>query len=103
MVAFGSPQVAQQFQTPICSPAVKQGLILEWEAEKSTYLNELDVRKPSLVSISKRSEELSRYNLVQNLTIKSLLESSTFKCISWLNGSFFGGDDRNFLKEEVKT
>jgi electron transfer flavoprotein alpha/beta subunit len=43
---------------------VKQGLILEQEAEKSTYLNELDVRKPLVISISQRSEELRLYNLV---------------------------------------
>jgi hypothetical protein len=29
MVVFRCPQVAWQFQTPICFPAVKQGLILE--------------------------------------------------------------------------
>jgi hypothetical protein len=43
---------------------VKPGLILEWEAEKSTYLNELNVRKPMVVSISHRSEELRLYILV---------------------------------------
>jgi hypothetical protein len=37
---------------------VKQGVILEKEAEESTYLNELNVRKPLVVSISQRSEEL---------------------------------------------
>jgi hypothetical protein len=31
---------------------------------KITYLNELDVRKPLVVSISHRSEELRLYNLV---------------------------------------
>jgi hypothetical protein len=31
---------------------------------KSAYLNELDVRKPLVVSISQRSEELRLYNLV---------------------------------------
>ncbi len=30
-------------------------------------------------------------------------QHSIFKYISWLNGSFFGGDDRGFLKERVKT
>jgi hypothetical protein len=33
-------------------------LILEEEAGKSTYLNELDVGKPLAVFISKRSEEV---------------------------------------------
>jgi hypothetical protein len=35
--------------------------------------------------------------------LKPLLKSCIFKSISWLNGSFFGGDDRGFLKEGVKT
>ncbi len=56
--------VAWQFQTPIRFPALKKRLILEWEAEKMTNLNELDVRKPLVVSISQRSEELRLYNLV---------------------------------------
>jgi hypothetical protein len=44
---------------------VKQGLILQQEAEKSTYLNELNVKKkPLVVSISQRSEELRLYILV---------------------------------------
>jgi hypothetical protein len=38
------------------NPGIKSG--------KSTYLNELDVRKPLVVSISQRSEELRLYNLV---------------------------------------
>jgi electron transfer flavoprotein alpha/beta subunit len=64
MVAFRCPQVAWQYQTPIRFQTVKQGLILEQEAEKSTYLNELDAREPLVVSISQRSEELRLYNLV---------------------------------------
>jgi hypothetical protein len=31
------------------------------------------------------------------------LKSGIFKCISWLNGSFFGGDDWSFLKEALNT
>ncbi len=34
---------------------------------------------------------------------KPRLKSGIFKCISWLNGLFFGGDYRGFLKEGVKT
>jgi hypothetical protein len=33
-------------------------------SRKSTYLIQLDVRKPLVVSISQRSEELRFYNLV---------------------------------------
>jgi electron transfer flavoprotein alpha/beta subunit len=35
------------------------------------YLNELDVKKPLVVSISQRSEEQRLYNLVKNLTISN--------------------------------
>jgi hypothetical protein len=45
-------------KSPIDLSAVKQGLILELEAEESTYLNELVVRKRSVASIPQRSEEL---------------------------------------------
>ncbi len=34
---------------------------------------------------------------------KPLLKCSIFNCISWLNGSFFGGEHRGILKEVVKT
>jgi hypothetical protein len=34
------------------------------KAVKSAYLHELDVRKPLVVTISQRSEELRLYNLV---------------------------------------
>ncbi len=35
--------------------------------------------------------------------LKPWLKCGIFNCISWLNGSFFGGDDRSFLREGVKT
>ncbi len=35
MFVFQCPRFARQFQPPICFPAVKQGLILELEAEKA--------------------------------------------------------------------
>jgi hypothetical protein len=44
--------------------AVKQGLILDSEAEKRTSVNDLNVRKPLVVSILQRSKELRLYNLV---------------------------------------
>ncbi len=34
---------------------------------------------------------------------KPRFKNDIFKCISWLNGSFFEGNDRGFLKEEVKA
>jgi hypothetical protein len=50
---------------------VKRELILEYEVQKSTDLDELNVRKPLVVSISQISEELRLYKLVQNLTISN--------------------------------
>jgi hypothetical protein len=43
---------------------VEQWLILEKEAEESTHLNELDIKKPLVVTISQRSDELRLYNVV---------------------------------------
>jgi hypothetical protein len=43
--------------------SVEQGF-LEKEAEKSTRLKELGVRKPLVESISQRSEELRIYNVI---------------------------------------
>jgi hypothetical protein len=41
---------------------------------------------------------------MKNLKISNPgLKSGIFKCISWLNGSFFGVDDRGFLEEGVKS
>ncbi len=64
MVVFSCPQVGLHFQTPIRFQAVKQVLILEYVAGRSTFLIELDVRKPLVVSLSRRSEELRLNNLV---------------------------------------
>jgi hypothetical protein len=50
----------------------KKGLIYECNAEsRSTYLNDADVRKPLVVSILGRSEELRFYNVFQNSTIST--------------------------------
>jgi hypothetical protein len=38
---------------------------------KSTYLDELDVRKSSVVSISRRTEELKLFNVVRSLKISN--------------------------------
>jgi hypothetical protein len=40
---------------------VKRGLILILEAENSTYMMEIDVKKPMVVSISQISENLGLY------------------------------------------
>ncbi len=34
---------------------------------------------------------------------KPRLKICIFECISWLSGSFFGSDERGFMKEGVKT
>jgi hypothetical protein len=50
---------------------VKRGLILEQEAQKSTYPIEPNVWKPLVVSVSQRSEELRLYDLVYKLTVSN--------------------------------
>jgi hypothetical protein len=62
---------------------VRQWLIHEYEAEKSSWLNELDVRKPFEESITQRSEDLRLYNVVPVFDdFKPLLNSGIFKCTS---------------------
>ncbi len=104
MVVFQCPQVAWQFQTPYCFPAVKQGLILEEEAEKK-HLSEWAQRQKAIGGIyftkKWRTETLQPGLGFDNF--KPWLESNIFKCISCLNGLFFGGDVRGFLKEGVRT
>jgi hypothetical protein len=62
-IDFWCPRVVWQFKNPIRFPAVKQGVNPGIRSWVSTYLIELDVRIPLVVSIS-RSEELRLYNLV---------------------------------------
>jgi hypothetical protein len=60
----------------------------EYEAGNGTYLNELDARKPLVVSISQKSEELRLHNLdLEFDNFKPWPKSSIFKCISCLNSS----------------
>ncbi len=47
---------------------------------------------------------LRLYSLVLELaSLNPGLKQGIFERMSWLNGSFFGGDDWGFIKEEVKT
>jgi hypothetical protein len=43
---------------------VKQRLILALGAQKSAYLNQINVRKPLVISISQKREDLRLYGLV---------------------------------------
>jgi hypothetical protein len=72
---------------------VKQGLILGEQAEKSTFLNEHDAGRLLVVYSSvQRCEELRLFFPgLEFDNLKPLLRSGIFKCISRLNGSFFGG------------
>ncbi len=38
MIVFRCPRVAWQFQTPICFPAMKQGLILDYKKSKKAFI-----------------------------------------------------------------
>jgi hypothetical protein len=43
---------------------MKKRIILGYEAEKNIHLNELNIRKPLVVSISQRSEDMRLNNLI---------------------------------------
>jgi hypothetical protein len=64
LAVFWCPQVAWRFQTHDSLSSSKTGVNPGIRSWKSTHLNELNVRKPLVVSISQRSEELRLYNLV---------------------------------------
>ncbi len=55
-----------------------------------------------IYSSKKRRAETLRFGFEFD-NFKPGLESGTFTCISWQNGSFFGSDDRGFLKDGVVT
>ncbi len=61
---FRCPRVDCQEKTQLCFPAVKQRLILALGAQKSAYLNQINVRKPLVISISQKREDLRLYGLV---------------------------------------
>jgi hypothetical protein len=63
MVVFRCPKFATEFQSTNRFPAAKQGIcILESEAEKKTYLHELDAKKSLVESDKQRREEQTQYN-----------------------------------------
>jgi hypothetical protein len=70
--------------------SIEIGVIIQkTEAEKP--LHELDATEPLVVSIAYGSEELTLQTGSEFDIFKPRLESGIFKCIPWLNGSFFGG------------
>jgi hypothetical protein len=83
----------------------QQELILKKEAEKiPLFIFQLHVRNPLVVSNSQRNEEQRlTTGSEKNENLEPMLNSGIFKCISWLNGSFFGGDDWGFVKKGVKA
>jgi hypothetical protein len=60
----GLLKIRDNLKTPVRFPAVNQALIQELCSWKSVYLNEHDVRRPLVESISQRSEELGILNVV---------------------------------------
>jgi hypothetical protein len=73
---------------------------LEKEAENNTYFNELDVRKPMVVSVRQRSEDLGLHNPVYILTITepSLKATSSYASLG-SSVCVLVGDDRGFLRD----
>ncbi len=99
MLVFWCAGVAWQYQTPIRFPAVKRGLILEWEADRS--LSEWSWCRKAIGGIyfTRKWPAETLQPVLKFDNIKLRLDSGIFKYICWLNGSVFGGDDRGFLKE----
>ncbi len=105
MVVFPCPQVGWQFQITDLLSSSETWVNLGIRSWKSTYLNELDAKKPLVVYISQRSEEQRLHNLVKNLTISNtgLKAVSSNASSGWTVRFFFEGDDWGFLKKGVKT
>jgi hypothetical protein len=99
---FWYPEVAEwwQYQAPIRFPAVKQG-IRSWKKHLSDWAQFQEAIGGIYFTKKWRAETLQPGLEVDNF--KPRFKSSIFKSISWLNGSFSGGDDRGFLKEGVRT
>jgi hypothetical protein len=52
------------YKPPLAFQQWNRDLLLEWEAENITYLIQLNARKPLVVSIPQKNEELKLNNLV---------------------------------------
>ncbi len=91
---FRCTQLAWQCQTQIRFPPMKKELSSRHKKRKKkyTYLNEHDVRKPLVIGAiyftKKWRSETSAWFRIWH--IKPRLEICTFKCVFWLNVSFFG-------------
>ncbi len=94
MFVFQCPWVAWQFQTPLLysSATGPNPGMLSWG--KLPYLTELDVRKPVVVWIPRKSEELGLNNLGENFTVSypGLKVASSNASPGW-TVRFFGNDD----------
>jgi hypothetical protein len=103
-VVFQCPRFGRQFHIPICFPAVKQGSnsgIKSWKEILSGWARCQKANGVIYFTRKWRAETLQPG--LEFDIFKPRLRSGIFKCISWLNGPYFGGDDQSFLKEGVKT
>ncbi len=96
-VVFWCRHAAWQFQATKIFPAVKTRVnagIRQWKLHlsESTWCQE----SVGGICFTKKVKS-SFYTTLDNF--KPLLKRNIFKCISWLNGSFLGGEHRGFLKK----
>jgi hypothetical protein len=82
---------------------VKQVLILKSKPGKRTYLNELNVRKAFVESVSRRREQAAETQTPALHFDNFKARIGVFKFTSRLNDSSFGAYDQGFLEEEVKS
>jgi hypothetical protein len=76
-----------------------------WRAGKLTNCNQLNGRMLVVVFNSGVSEDgnfTARFRIWKFQTAP-WAQYSIFRCVFWLNSSFFSSDDRDILQEEVKT
>jgi hypothetical protein len=82
---------------------VKKGLILKYKKLKKIVSEWARCQKAiGGIYFTKKWRAETQQSCSEFDNFKPWLKSSIFKCISWLNGSVFGGDDRGFLKVEAR-
>jgi hypothetical protein len=99
-----SARAAWQCWTDVLFPAVKQRLETGWTPRKHTYFHQLNGRKLLSVFNSAINEGLQLYSPIQNLTISiCTLFGISSNAFSGLMVRLISGDDRDILREEIKT
>ncbi len=101
MVVFRWPRVGGQFQTPIYFPLVKQESTLEC-VDQSSQLNEVEVRKPLVVSCYKEVKRWDSETCIIIWEFQTPAWKWSLKWISWLNSCLFTVKYGGFWKSKPR-